>query len=374
MPRPKVGNQNPPSGDSLNEFLGKRDTNNAPPNRRPGGTERPGAKPDPTQPDGIQRPRLGGSGGATNPPATALPGRNNVGVRAGAGANVNITGGKNTTSNVNNVNNVNNVKVGGGNTTNVNAGVRVNYSDNNQAWVSQRRSWGNDVRTGVGPRFNNVFDDRYFRRGPLVGGYNYYGGWATRGPYYAWTPVTWTAFGAFFGAGFVSAKPVYYAYGQGGNVYYENNLVYVNGQAAGSSQQYYQQVQAQAVAAPPVDQVNQQPLEWLPLGVFALTSEEAGDSQAVVQLAVNKQGVIAGTYYNEASQVSRPIQGMVDLKTQRAAMSFADKKNTDLILETSLNNLTQDEAPALLHFGSEQSQPELLVRLKPPEGAPATSN
>ena len=48
-----------------------------------------------------------------------------------------------------------------------------------------------------------------------------------------------------------------------------------------------------------------------------------------MQLAVNKQGVIAGTYYNEASQVSRPIQGTVDVNTQRAAMSFADNKNTD---------------------------------------------
>jgi len=69
---------------------------------------------------------------------------------------------------------------------------------------------------------------------------------------------------------------------------------------------------------------------------------------------------------DEAAQVSRPIQGTVDVKTQRAAMTFADKKNTDRVLETSINNLTQDKAPALLHFGAEQSQPALLVRLKQP--------
>jgi len=161
---------------------------------------------------------------------------------------------------------------------------------------------------------------------------------------------------------------VYYAYGQGGNVYYENNVVYVNGQSAGTPEQYYQQSQALAAAAPPAEQLNGQQQDWLPLGVFALTSEDTGDSQAVVQLAVNKQGVIAGTYYNEANQVSRPIQGTVDVKTQRAAMSFADNKNTDRVLETSIDNLTQDEAPGLLHFGAEQSQPVLLVRLKQPEG------
>ena len=187
-------------------------------------------------------------------------------------------------------------------------------------------------------------------------------------------PFTWGAFGAFLGGPWATVQPVYYAYGQGGNVYYENNVVYVNGQAAGTPQEYYQQAQALAAAAPPADQVNAQQQDWLPLGVFALTSEDTGDSQTVLQLAVNKQGVIAGTYYNEANQVSRPIQGTADVKTQRAVMTFADNKNTDRVLETGINNLTQDEAPALLHFGAEQSQPVLLVRLKQPEpSGPAES-
>jgi len=255
------------------------------------------------------------------------------------------------------------------NVGNVNAGNRVNYSDNRQAWVSQRQNWGNNVRTGVGGRYNNVFNESFYRGGYVTGGYNYYGGWVGRGPYYAWSPVTWAALGTFFGAALVTTQPAYYAYGQGGNVYYENNVVYVNGQSAGTPDQYYQQAQALAAAAPSADQLNGQQQDWLPLGVFALTSEETGDSQLVIQLAVNKQGVIAGTYYNEANQVSRPIQGTVDVKTQRAAIGFADNKNTDRVLETSINNLTQDEAPALLHFGAEQSQPVLLVRLKQPENA-----
>ena len=191
-----------------------------------------------------------------------------------------------------------------------------------------------------------------------------------RGPYYAWSPFTWAAFGTFLGGPWANVQPIYYAYGQGGNVYYENNVVYLNGQAAGTPQEYYQQTQALAAAAPATDQINGQQEDWLPLGVFALTSEDTGDSQIVLQLAVNKQGVIAGTYYNEANQASRPIQGTADVKTQRTVMTFADNKNTDRILETGINNLTQDEAPALLHFGAEQSQPVLLVRLKQPDGTP----
>jgi hypothetical protein len=353
--RPGAGEGGRPSSDSLHDFLGTGRPNAGGNNRVPEGLQRPGAGAGQT--GGIGRPS---AGAALNRPGTIAAGnsigggdRTNIG--AGAGARANIGVGGNTT----------NVNVG-----NVNVGNSVNYSDNRQAWVSQRQNWGNNVRTGVGGRYNNVFTNSFYRGGIVPGGYNYYGGWAARGPNYAWSPVTWGAFGTFLGGAWSTAQPVYYGYGQGGNVYYENNVVYVNGQAAGSPEQYYQQAQALAAAAPPADQLNAQQQDWLPLGVFALTSEDTGDSQAVIQLAVNKQGVIAGTYYNEANQVNRPIQGTVDFKTQRAAMSFADNKNTDRVLETGIENLTKDEAPALLHFGAEQSQPVLLVRLKQPENAP----
>ena len=190
-------------------------------------------------------------------------------------------------------------------------------------------------------------------------------GWAARGPHYAWTPAAWTGVGAWLGGAWASAQPTYYGYGAGGNVYYENNAVYVNGQAAGTPEQYYQSTQAIAAAAPPVNQANPQD-EWLPLGVYAVTAEDTPDSSAVLQLAANKQGVLAGTYYNEDTQANRPVQGMIDTKSQRAVLKFADGQNTDLVLETGVYNLTQEEAPALLHFGAEQSQPILLVRLQPP--------
>ena len=82
---------------------------------------------------------------------------------------------------------------------------------------------------------------------------------------------------------------------------------------------------------------------------------------------MNKQGVIAGTYYNQATQTTRPVQGTVDIKTQRAAMTFGDGQNTDRVLETGIYNLTQEEAPSLLHFGTDQSQAVVLVRLPQPE-------
>ena len=97
-----------------------------------------------------------------------------------------------------------------------------------------------------------------------------------------------------------------------------------------------------------------------------MTREGVDDSQAMLELAVNKQGVLAGTYYNEATEVSRSLKGMLDQTSQRAAIGFADGKNADVVLETGINNLTQEEAPALLHQGKERSTPVLLVRLQAP--------
>jgi hypothetical protein len=87
----------------------------------------------------------------------------------------------------------------------------------------------------------------------------------------------------------------------------------------------------------------------------------------LLQLAVDKDGVIAGTFFNTATDVARPIKGKVDKKTQRAAWTFSDGKNTDVIMETGVFNLTQDQSEALVHFGNEKTQQWLMVRLDQPE-------
>jgi hypothetical protein len=233
--------------------------------------------------------------------------------------------------------------------------------------MSQRTNWGNNVRSNVGNRYGNVFNDDWNRRPWTGGGYGYWSGWAARGPYYAYQPMAWAGVGAMMGGALSSAQPVYYGYGEGGNVYYENNTVYVDGQASGTPEEYYEQSQAIANAAPPADQSQQSDADWMPLGVFAVTSEDTPDSSAALQLAVNKQGVLAGTFVNEGSNINRPVQGTVDTKTQRAAITFGDGRDTDIVLETGIYNLTQDQAPALLHFDADKSQPVLLVRLPAPE-------
>ena len=86
-------------------------------------------------------------------------------------------------------------------------------------------------------------------------------------------------------------------------------------------------------------------------------------SSMYLQLAVSKEGVIAGTFYNESTGATHPVEGMVDEKTQRAVWKAADGTNADIVMETGLYNLTQDQAEVLVHFGPEKTQNALLVRL-----------
>ena len=61
----------------------------------------------------------------------------------------------------------------------------------------------------------------------------------------------------------------------------------------------------------------------------------------------------------------QPIEGMADKQTQRVAWGIAGQERP--IVETGLANLTQDTAPALIHFADGQTQQWLLVRLEEPK-------
>ncbi len=178
----------------------------------------------------------------------------------------------------------------------------------------------------------------------------YWWRWATPVAITGWIAYRW-------------ANPIYYTYGPGGNVYYENNVVYVNGQQYGPAEQYYQEATTLAASVPEVTEEQANEMEWMPLGVFALTAEGVNATSMYLQLAVSKNGVIAGTFYNESTGVTHPVEGMVDEKTQRAVWKAADGTNPNLVMECGIYNLTQDQAPVLVHFGPEQTQNALLVRL-----------
>jgi len=180
-------------------------------------------------------------------------------------------------------------------------------------------------------------------------------------PGYWWRPATAVGLTAWAVARW--NQPIYYSYGTGGSVYYEGDAVYVDGEQYGTAEQYYDEASTIAASAPEITEESAEAMEWLPLGVFALTGDGVGASQMYLQLAINKNSVISGTFYNETTSVTYEVEGYVDAKTQRAAWYAPDSKNSDLVMETGVYNLTEDEADALVHFGPDRTQTWKMVRL-----------
>jgi hypothetical protein len=203
-------------------------------------------------------------------------------------------------------------------------------------------------------------------------GYCYYwNGWRND-PWYWWggssAPrlTTWVNFGWNY--------PCYWDYGYGQDAYvtYYNNTVYVDGQRYATELDYYAQVRNLARSVPPLTQDQLAGIEWLPLGVFAVTRPGANQANELVQLAVSKDGILSGTLLNQQTGQARPLQGMVDEATQKAAWTFADSPTDALVIETSLYNLTAPECTALAHLDAVNTEVWQLVRLeqpKPPAGA-----
>jgi hypothetical protein len=157
------------------------------------------------------------------------------------------------------------------------------------------------------------------------------------------------------------AAPSYYDYGT--NVVYEGDTVYMDGEPANSAAEYAQQAiqisEAGRKALPAEKE------EWQPLGVFALVRGEEQTSDKIFQLAVNKQGVLRGNYYDAFADSTLPVYGSVDKEVQRAAWSIGEKK--EVVFEAGIANLTREEAPVLVHYGKDNTQQFTLVRIEKPQ-------
>jgi hypothetical protein len=108
-------------------------------------------------------------------------------------------------------------------------------------------------------------------------------------------------------------------------------------------------------------------IEWLPLGVFAVTRPGQAKATELIQLAVSKDGILSGTLLDQQTGQARPLQGMVEQATQKAAWMFADSPTDGLVVETSLYNLTEPQCSALAHLDAVSTDVWQLVRLHQPQ-------
>lgn len=162
-------------------------------------------------------------------------------------------------------------------------------------------------------------------------------------------------------------QPVYYDYGTGGNVVYQDNSVYVGGEQIATADDYAATAMELATVAPPASEQEAAAAEWMPLGTFALSmNAKDAEPNMTLQLAVDKQGIVSGTLWNMQSDESQTIQGQVDKDSQRVAFRLGESE--EVVAEAGLYNLTQDEVPLLVHYGKDRTETYLLVRLEEPEG------
>ncbi len=175
-----------------------------------------------------------------------------------------------------------------------------------------------------------------------------------------WTWASVRTVQAFMPWNWGTAGAVPYDYGTGGSVYYEDETVYVNEEPI-PAEEYAAQAEEIATTVPEVEAPEE--MEWLPLGVFALT-QDGGDAVPTMflQLAISKEGIIAGTYQNKSTGQTESIEGMADPESQRAAWTIAGKSTP--IMETGLANLTQNETKLLVHFADGQTQEWMMLHIE----------
>lgn len=198
--------------------------------------------------------------------------------------------------------------------------------------------------------YAKTFTGAWYARHP---GAWYAAGWASATAY---TAATWDDASTYCA---VSEEPVTYDYGS--TTVYQDENVYQNGEPIATQEEFYQQAQQIADAGRDTDSPTAD--EWRPLGVYALLQGEETSASNLFQLAINREGVLRGNYFNALTETTLPVLGAVDAKSQRVAWTIGDRK--DLVYEAGLSNLTQPATPILVHFGSERTQQMTLVRIEP---------
>lgn len=276
-----------------------------------------------------------------------------------------------------------------------------NFNNNNfHNWNQTNNTFNtNSVRNS----FNN-YNVNNFNHWGGYGGYGRYGygygyghgaWWGYPGGWYCpgWSSATaWTCMGLSSLTSFLGIAAMAGMSGGGGgggsnnnsptsvsNVTYEGDNVYINGTPSGSTQDYYNQAVnlaargSQDYSADSTDGSGAtDPKNWQSLGVFSLAQPGQTDSTMLFQMAINKDGTVRGNYFNQLTNESSTIYGSLDKKTQR--VSFTLGENNKTVFDTSLADLTKQDAPVLVHYSATNTQAMMLVRLEQPKNQPDPSN
>jgi hypothetical protein len=244
-----------------------------------------------------------------------------------------------------------------------------NYLDAN---VGRANHWGRyhgPVNRWWGHNHYPYFGNRWWAGRYVYRPFGYFNYIGYRPWGYWWGNPGWGGVNRWYG-GWGWNSPYYYDYGVGGNVVYRDNYVYVDGEQVGTADEYAQSAAALA-AVDPAEVPSTAAEDWLGLGTFAVvetadpSDRDMMEPTRFVQLAVDKKGFVSGTFFNKKTDETYSLSGRVDKKTQRMAFSIDDNK--DIVFETGVYNLTQDQTPVLVHLGPNKTETFVFVRLEKPD-------
>jgi hypothetical protein len=104
--------------------------------------------------------------------------------------------------------------------------------------------------------------------------------------------------------------------------------------------------------------------QYLSFGVFGIAAPGSQDASALIQLAVDRQGVLYGNYYDVLTGKESPITGKVDKQTELA--TFKVEGNESVEFEVSLVSLTQPTGTLTLRTADGKTRQASLSRLEDP--------
>jgi hypothetical protein len=84
---------------------------------------------------------------------------------------------------------------------------------------------------------------------------------------------------------------------------------------------------------------------FLPLGVFSVAPADQTDAVALVHLAISKDGLVRGTYYDLKTDKDENIQGAVNKENHSVAWTIGNDRQT--VYQTWLEDLTQEQSGPL---------------------------
>lgn len=218
-----------------------------------------------------------------------------------------------------------------------------NVNPNLRSDIGNRQNIANNVRgdwnRGDWNR-NNLFNNDFWRDhhyNPVYGNF--------------WRGAAWGAAAGWLGYGW--DYPYYYDNGYGVPV-------------SSSGDTSYLYTQEDQVTTPPPQSApaeGQASSNRLPLGVYTLKSDQASSSDPTMylQLALGKDGTLAGSYFNSATDQVSPVTGIVDKASQRAVWKVSNVDGAP-IFDTGLFNLTKDNTPVSVTFSDGSEQTWLMIK------------